>query len=42
MQAIAAKHGISLSVFDRLRAILATWLNAAIKILFRAYIRILR
>ncbi len=42
MQAIAAKHGISLSALDRLRAILATWLNAAIKILFRAYIRILR
>jgi glycosyltransferase involved in cell wall biosynthesis len=42
MQAIAAKHGIPLSAFDRLRASLATWLNAAIKILFRAYIRILR
>ena len=42
MRVIAAKHGISLSGFDRVRALFNTWLNAVIKILFRAYIRLRR
>ena len=42
MRVIAAKHGISLSAFDRLRAAFNTWLTAVTKILFRAYIQIRR
>jgi glycosyltransferase involved in cell wall biosynthesis len=42
MRAIAAKHGISLSAFERFRAVFSTWLTAVIKVLFRAYISIRR
>jgi glycosyltransferase involved in cell wall biosynthesis len=42
MRLIAAKHGISLSAFDRLRAALNTCLTAVTKLLLRAYIQIRR
>jgi glycosyltransferase involved in cell wall biosynthesis len=42
MRVIAAKHGISLSAFDRLRAAVNTCLTAVTKLLFRAYIQIRR
>jgi glycosyltransferase involved in cell wall biosynthesis len=42
MRVIAAKHGLSLSSFERIRALCNIWLNAAVKILFRAYIQLRR
>jgi glycosyltransferase involved in cell wall biosynthesis len=40
MRAIAAKHGMSLSGLERLRAACNTWLNAVLKMLFRFYVQI--
>ena len=42
MRVIAAKHGFSLSGFERARARCNIWLNAVVKILFRAYIQMRR
>jgi glycosyltransferase involved in cell wall biosynthesis len=42
MRIIAAKHGMSLSAFDRLRAAINICLTAVTKLLFRAYIQIRR
>lgn len=42
MRAIAARHGISLSGFERLRAACHTWLNTVLKQLFQFYVQIRR